>query len=138
MARNTGTDEIEAEATSNGTANEVELDEDAETALINGEEVDLNKLMSWFPTFRAPVSMRLLLEEKAAESKLNVPQYIKNLVATAIGFELQPSSTRSGTMTAEQKNAKKEEYKAKAKAERARVKAILDAQREPETAAVGK
>lgn len=107
---------------------ERETDETVDDDELEGE-VDLEKLQAWFPTFRAPIAMRLLLEEKAADAKLNVPQYMKKIVADHIQYALPASTSRGGVQTDEQKKAKLEEYKAKAKAERARVKAILEAER---------
>jgi len=110
---------------------EDELAELAEAAGISGD-VDVTKLQALVPGFRAPVAMLLSLEERAAEAKLKVPSYIKKIVADHIGYSL-PAAASRGTMTEEEKKARQKEYQDKAKAERARVKQLLEASKAQRT-----
>lgn len=92
-------------------------------ALEDATEVDLDKLQTDF-MFRGPVNLRLLVESQAEDANLNPSQYLRKIVADAVGYRLQSNSARA-SMSEEEKARKQEELKAKAKAERARVKALL-------------
>lgn len=92
-------------------------------ALEDANEVDLDKLQTDF-MFRGPVNLRLLVESQAEDAGLNPSQYLRKIVANAVGYKLQSNSARS-SMSDEEKARRQEELKAKAKAERARVKALL-------------
>lgn len=101
--------------------------EDASTT--NGSAPDLNKLQTGVG-FTASLAFRMAIEEAAANQKLPVGTFVRNLVANQIGFALPAEKTSSRGMTDEEKKAKYEADKAKSKEERAAVAAQLKAQRE--------
>ena len=109
----------------------VEMDED-EVVGQEGEP-DLDKLQTDF-AFRGPVNLRLMVEEKADEAKLSVTQFLKKITADAVGYALQSNPGRA-VMTEEERNAKIEAAKQAAKDERARVRAVMEAQRKDKEAA---
>jgi hypothetical protein len=106
---------------------ETETSIDAEELEAQEGEVNLDTLQTDF-AFRGPVALRLVVEEKAADAKLSVTQYLRKIVADSVGYALQANPGRA-TQSEDEKKAKLEEAKQKAKDERAKVRATIDALR---------
>lgn len=115
---------------------EEEIDEDDAELESQDGEVNLDKLQTDF-MFRGPVALRLLVEEHALNSKLGPAQFMRKIVADHVGYSLQRNPGRGG-QTEEEKAAKLKEAQAKAKAERARIKALLDSERKAAGLTTGK
>lgn len=102
------------------------------TSEVNGSgsgEVDLTKLQAGFG-FTAPLEMRMLAEEKAAEVKLPLSTYLRNIVAEYIGYTLPVAPSGSRGLSEEEKKARLEAQKQQAKEERRAVAEQLKAHRE--------
>lgn len=115
------------------TATDPQIDDEA---LEDASEVDLDKLQTDF-MFRGPVNLRLLVEERAEDSGLNPSQFLRKLVADAVGYELQSNSARS-SMSEDEKARRKAELAEKNRAERARIKALLNQKRAEADLSTGK
>jgi len=101
-----------------------------ETSSENGTsgEVDLDKIQADF-SFRAPIALRMICEEKAAAAKLPLTSYLRRLVAQAEGYALQGETSSRKALTEDEKKAKEDAAKAKAKAERELNKRLLEEHR---------
>ena len=124
--RTNGFDEVSPEGDTDVTQ-VVDMDEQIDDEQLTDEEPDLDKLQTDF-AFRGPVSLRLAVEENAKAASLGVSQYLRKVVADHIGYSLQANPGRA-TLSEEQKKQRAEEAKQKAKAERARIAALLKQQR---------
>lgn len=105
-------------------------------ALESDGEVDLDKLQTDF-MFRGPVNLRLLVESQAEDANLNPSQFLRKIVADHVGYRLQSNTARS-SMSDDEKARRKAELAEKAKAERARVKALLNQARAEADISTGK
>jgi len=130
MARNDTLEQDEATTTvvGDGVTNDTIPGRDlgdgsADNGSENGSSPDLDKLMTDF-AFRGPVSLRMAVETAAHEAKVPVSQFLVNTVASAVGVQVQPGKART-KMSDEQRKAREQELRDKAKAERARVQALL-------------
>ena len=103
--------------------------EPANGATASGDQPDLNKLQADF-AFRGPVAMRLMVETAASQAKLPVSTFLKQIVARAVKYNLPAEATTSRGMTEEQRKARDEELKAKAKEERKRTAELLKQHRD--------
>jgi hypothetical protein len=98
--------------------------ENVETNGTSTEELDLMKIPADF-AFRGPIALRMVVEDKAREAKLPIAAYLKKIVADAVGFALPAEATTSRGLSEEEKKARDEAAKAKAKEERALTKRLL-------------
>jgi hypothetical protein len=107
----------------------VAVDTSASDASVDTSSVDLSKIQADF-VFRAPIEMRMKADEAAAAAKLPIAQYLRNIVAQALGYTLPTENARASTLTEEEKKAKLDAQRAKEKAQRALTRELLKAHKE--------
>jgi len=90
--------------------------------------VDLDAIQADF-AFRAPIALRMLAEERAADAKLPLTAYLRKVVADALGYTLQGTEAKA-KLSEEEKQAKIDAQKAKDKAARELNKKLLAEARE--------
>lgn len=96
------------------------------TDTVDSNDVDLSKVQADF-VFRAPIEMRMKAEEAAQAAKTSLSDWLRQVVATNLGYQLPATTSRGAVLTDEQKAQRLADQRAKDKAARELSKSLLAA-----------